>query len=130
MKIISLGTVIFDDIVEQGLYIEEEHKWLPVGQTVRYALAGNTVISENPRTGRPFTIIAQEDRGWITKATLLQLYTLASQMNVVHELSIINDNSIPEIRNVKFKRTSTPLDLNPIDSVHNYYIGSIHLIQI
>lgn len=130
MQIVSLGSVTFNDIVEQGLYIDEEHKWLPVGQSIRYALAGNPVIIENARSGKPLTIIAQEDRGWITKATLLALKTLASQVNMTHVLSLVNDNNQAETRNVRFKRTDYPLDLNPLDSAHNYYVGSIHLIQV
>lgn len=130
MQIISLGSVTFDNIVEQGLYIEEEYKWLPIGQTIRYAVAGNPVIIENQRAGKPLTLIAQEDRGWITKATLLELITLASLINTTHILTLINDSSVMETRNVRFKRDNYPLDLNPLDSAHNYYVGSIHLIQI
>jgi len=130
MQIVSLGSVTFDDIVEQGLYIDEEHKWLPVGQSIRYALAGNTVMLENTRSGKPLTLIAQEDRGWVTKATLLELKTLASLINTTHVLTLVNDNSVTENRNVRFKRDNYPLDLNPLDSAHNYYVGSIHLIQV
>lgn len=130
MQIVSLGSVTFNDIVEQGLYIEEEYKWLPIGQTIRYALAGNPVIIENARSGKPLTLIAQEDRGWITKATLLELTTLALQINVTHILTLVNDSSFTETRNVRFKRDNYPLDLNPLDSAHNYYVGSIHLVQV
>ena len=130
MQIISLGSVTFNDVVEQGLYIEEEHKWLPIGQNIRYALQGNPIITENPRSGKPLTIIAQEDRGWITKATLLELKTLASTSNTDHSLSLVNDENIAETRTVRFKRDNYPLDLNPLDSAHNYYVGSIYLIQV
>lgn len=130
MQILSLGSIQFDNLVEQGLYIDEEHKWLPVGQTIRYALAGNPVIIENVRSGKPLTIIAQEDRGWITKETLLALKALASQVNLIHVLSIVNDENFAETRDVKFKRDVYPLDLNPIDPAHKFYVGSIHLIQV
>lgn len=130
MQIVSLGSVTFNDIVEQGLYIDEEYKWLPVGQSIRYALAGNTVMLENSRSGKPLTLIAQEDRGWITKATLLELKTLASLINTTHVLTLVNDSSVTENRNVRFKRDTYPLDLNPLDSAHNYYVGSIYLIQV
>jgi hypothetical protein len=130
MQIVSLGSVTFNDIVEQGLYIDEEYKWLSVGQSIRYALAGNTVMLENPRSGKPLTLIAQEDRGWITKATLLELKTLASLINTTHVLTLVNDSNVTENRNVRFKRDNYPLDLNPLDSAHNYYVGSIYLIQV
>lgn len=130
MKIISLGSVTFDDIVEQGLYIEEEYKWLPVGQTIKYTLEGSAVVIENHRSGKPLTLIAQEDRGWIKKESLLNLITLASQVNAVHVLTLVNDEDQIETRNVRFKRDSYPLDLNPLDPGHLYFVGSIRLIQV
>lgn len=130
MKIISLGSVLFDDIVEQDLYIEEEHKWLPIGQTIKHSLAGSIAITENVRSGKPLTIISKEDRGWITKATVLELKALASLILTSHTLSIINDSNQAESRVVQFKRDSTALDLSPLDSGHNYYVGSINLIQL
>jgi len=130
MQIISLDSITFNDIVEQGLYIEEEHKWLPIGQNIRYALQGNPIITENPRSGKPLTIIAQEDRGWITKATLLELKSLALEINLNLTLSLINDNNVAENRIVRFRRSSFPLDLTPLDAAHNFYVGSINLIQI
>jgi hypothetical protein len=76
------------------------------------------------------TIIAQEDRGWITKATLLELRNLALEINLNLTLSLINDDSVAENRTVRFRRSSFPLDLTPLDAAHNYYVGSINLIQI
>ena len=130
MIIYSLGTVVFNHVVEQGLYIEEEHKWLGVGQTIRYALAGNPVIMENVRKGKPLTIIAQEDRGWITKANLFALKVLADQPLTNHILSLNNDEGVDETRTVRFKRSSYPLDLNPMDYAKEFYVGSISLIQV
>lgn len=130
MQINSLGTVTFDDIVETGLYIEEEFKWLGLGQSIRYALAGNIVVTENTRRGRPLTIIAQEDRGWLTKATVLDLKTLASAINTTYILNLVNDSSATENRVVMFKRDSYPLDLTPLDTSERYFIGSIHLIEV
>jgi hypothetical protein len=129
MIIYSLGTVTFDDSVESGLYIEEEHKWLPLGQNIRYALAGNPVIMENPRSGKPLTIVAQEDKGWITKAHLLALKDLASSIGT-YNLFLKNDLGVNETRQVKFKRNPYPLDMNPVDYAENYYVGTISLIQI
>jgi len=129
MIIYSLGTVTFNDSVERGLYIEEEHKWLPLGQNIRYALAGNPVIMENPRSGKPLTIVAQEDKGWITKAHLLDLVDLATYIDVL-DLFLQNDLGNNETRKVKFKRDPYPLDMNPVDYAENYYIGTISLIQV
>lgn len=130
MIITSLASVSFNDIVENGLYLEEEHKWLNIGQNIRYGLAGNIVVSENLRRGRPLTILAQEDRGWVTKAHVLALKTLALAINTTYVLTLTNDSSVVENRTVIFKRDSYPLDLTPLDITERYFIGSIHLIEV
>lgn len=130
MIIYSLGSVTFSNIVEAGLYIQEEHKWLGIGQTVRYALAGNPIVMENERSGKPLTIIAEENKGWITKANMLALVTLANQMNTTYTLSLKNDLGANETREVRFKRDSSPIDLTPLDYGEEYYIGSIFLMQV
>lgn len=129
MKIHSLGTVLFDDIVEQELYIEEEHNWLGIGQKIRYALSGCIYVSENVRKGKPLTLIASEDRAWLTKNTVLALKALASNLGTFHDLLLTNDENVNENRQVIFKRQSNPFDLQPLDSNHEFYVGKIHLIQ-
>lgn len=130
MIINSLGSVNFTDIVESGLYIEEEYKWLGVGQSIRYGLAGNPVVTENYRSGKPLTIVAQEDRGWLTKATVLALKALASAINTTYVLNLVNDSSVVENRTVMFKRDSYPLDVSALDTAERYFIGTIHLIEV
>lgn len=129
MKIHSLGSVLFNDIVEQELYIEEEHNWLGVGQTIRYSLSGTIHVSENVRGGKPLTLIAIEDRAWLTKATVLALKELAQSVGAFYGLSLTNDENEEEIRQVLFKRQPNPFDLQPLDASHQFYIGKIHLIQ-
>jgi hypothetical protein len=130
MIIYSLGSVNFTDVVESGLYIEEEYKWVGIGQSIRYGLAGNPVITENLRSGKPLTIVAQEDRGWLTQATVIALRTLASAINTTYILNLMNDSSVIENRTVMFKRDSYPLDVTPLDTAERYYVGSIHLIEV
>lgn len=129
MKIHSLGSVLFSDIVEQELYIEEEYNWLGVGQNIRYSLGGSVYISENVRGGKPLTLIASEDRAWLTKATVIALRDLALSVGVSYGLVLTNDENVNEIRQVVFKRQPNPFDLQPLDSSHQFYVGRIHLIQ-
>lgn len=129
MEVISLGSVQFNSTEEVGLYVEEEYTWTPVGQQIKYGLAGNPVILENSRTGKPLTIIAKEDGGWITKANLLLLQTLASTPSTNHTLTT-REGVVTTARTVRFKRDQNPLDLTPLDTAQRYFIGSIRLIQI
>ncbi len=55
---ISLGGVVFAERGEAQIDWVDQHLWQPVGQTIRYALAGNPVVQENPRSGRPIVLTA------------------------------------------------------------------------
>jgi hypothetical protein len=129
MEIYSLGSVIFDDIVEKELYLEEEFLWCPVGYSSRHSLGQSIVFQENLRVGKPLTIIASEDRAWLTRATVIELHQLASLVNTTHTLSMKNEQGTLENRIVRFKRNEGPLNLQPLDTSQRYYVGSIHLIE-
>lgn len=129
MKIYSLGSVLFNNIVEQELYIEEEFLWCPVGQVKKYSLGSNVIFQENIRAGKPLTLIASEDRAWFTRATVLALHQLASAVNTTYTLSMQNEQTINENRIVRFRRDSGPLNLQPLDTSQRYYVGSISLIE-
>lgn len=130
IEVKSLGTVNFSNIVEKGLYIPEEYTWSPVGQTRRYSLAGTLVLTENLKTGKPLTLTAKEDGAWLTEATVLALRTLANNSLQLHNLVLVNDSGVTEIRSVLFRRNPDPLDLQPLLTTQQYFVGSIHLIQM
>lgn len=129
MEIYSLGTVTFSDIVEKELYIEEELTWCPIGQVYKYSLGQVIVFQENNRIGKPLTLIASEDRAWLTKATVMALQQLASVINTTYNLTLKNDQGQNETRLVRFRRKDGPLNLQPLDTSHRYYVGSINLIE-
>lgn len=129
MEIYSLGSVIFDDLVEKELYLEEEFLWCPVGYIAKHSLGQNIVFQENLRSGKPLTLIASEDKAWLTRDTVIALHQLASLVNTTHTLAMKNDQGVNENRIVRFKRDEGPLNLQPLDTAQRYYVGSIHLIE-
>jgi hypothetical protein len=121
---ISLGGVIFSERGEAQIDWIDRHLWQPIGQTIRYGLAGNPVIIENPRSGRPIVLSSELPWSWLTSATVDALNTLASTSQ---NLILIYDTLTTTVR---FNRSQGPLNLTPIDPRRQYYTGTIQLIEV
>lgn len=121
---ISLGIVNFSAVGETQLDWSDQYAWQPIGQTIRYGLAGNPVILENTRSGRPITLVAELPWAWLTAATVEALHTLASTSQM---LSFVYGSFSTDVR---FRRDQGPLQFTPIDPRKFYYTGTIYLIEV
>lgn len=121
----SLGAIEFTDREEKQIEWVDRLDWLPVGQTIRYALAGNPVIMENNRAGRIITLNAELPWCRLSAATVDALFALA--MVPLQNLAFVYDDFNTTVR---FNRSAGPLSFVPIDPRRLYYTGSISLIQV
>jgi hypothetical protein len=131
MKILTLGSVSFVNRGESQISWIDRF-WTPVGQSNRYALAGNIVISENQRQGRPITLTAELPWSWLEASTVAQLQTIASQVGQTHTMTVdTNDDNVQdESYTVMFSRNQSCIDLVPIDQRRLYFTGTIYLVEI
>ena len=120
----SLGSVQFTSRDESQIEWTDRLDWQPIGQTIRYALAGNPVVMENARSGRPITLNAELPWCWLAVATVNSLVSLAETSQ---NLAFVYDSFSCTVR---FRRDSGPLQLVPVDPRRLYYTGSIYLIQV
>jgi hypothetical protein len=120
----SLGSVQFTSRDESQIEWVDRLDWQPIGQTIRYALAGNPVVMENARGGRPITLTVELPWGWLSVATVNSLISLAETSQ---SLAFVYDSFSCTVR---FRRDSGPLQLVPVDPRRLYYTGSIYLIQV
>ena len=123
---ISLDSVVFsNDPIESQIAWDDRYLWQPVGQSVRYALAGNPVVIENSRAGRPITLVAEVPWCWLRAATVEALHALASTPNQTMTLTWNT-----ETYSVRFRRDAGPFDFTPVDGRRLYYTGSLYLIEV
>ena len=120
----SLGSVQFTSRDESQIEWVDRLDWQPVGQSIRYALAGNPVVMENERGGRPITLEAELPWCWLSSATVDALVALAETRQ---DLALVYDSFTATVR---FRRDAGPLRLSPIDPRRTHYTGSIFLIQV
>lgn len=120
---VSLGGIPFDSPGEDQIEWSDRRTWQPVGQTIKYALAGNTVALENPRGGRKITLVAEVPWSWLYADTVEALDALASTGGSF--AFVYGDYS----STVRFRRDQGPFALTPIDPRNQYYTGTIYLIE-
>ncbi len=120
----QLGSVTFASREEEQIEWVDKLSWQPIGQTIRYALAGNPVVMENARSGRPITLTAELPWSWLEVATVQALHELASTSQT---MDFTFDSFITQVR---FRRDQGPFQLSPLDPRKLYYTGSIYLIEV
>lgn len=72
MSTLSDGTTTIT--LDDGLAWADEFGWAPVAQSVEYSVTGALLVQTGTRlAGQPITLAADaEDKGWISRAALLQ----------------------------------------------------------
>lgn len=108
----------------------DRFKYSPVGQSSYRTLAGNLIVfSQALLKGRPVTLEAQANMGWLTEEQVQGLIALASVPGVVYNLTIYG-----ETYQVMFRHHDPPaLEMEPIvdgSEPSTWYTGTIKLITV
>ncbi|MBB6578472.1 hypothetical protein HNP33_002554 [Comamonas odontotermitis] len=79
----SLGGIV----VPRGMIWIDEHDWLPVQKSKEYSVEGALLLDVSVKqAGRPITLQADDDAGWISLGVLNQICVLASDPVATHRL--------------------------------------------
>jgi hypothetical protein len=110
----------------------EKDAWSPVAQTTQYTLGGGLVVyTQQLLAGRPITLEATEDTGWITRTMLDQIEALAAVPGAVYTLVVHGYSA-----NVIFRHDEppavefTPLQPRATPQPTDYYIGRLKLLTV
>ena len=110
----------------------DRDSWSPIVQTVKRTLGGKIVVASSPlEKGRPITLTATQDQGWITLPQRNILKQMAEIPGAIFVL-VIDDETF----NVMFRHEEPPaVDFKPLidrtnPEVGDYFLGQIKLIEI
>ena len=119
----------------EGLVWQDEFSFNPVLQAIDYPLEANTqiVTQETKTIGKPFTLQATNDYGWLTRVQVEAIQALASQVNATFTLDWWGD-----IHTVMFRHHEPPaFQAEPIQYINNnqtpseyYYRATIKLFSV
>jgi len=103
-----------------------------VEQERRRTLGGSQVVwSQQASGGRPITLVAVQDQGWLTKAQKDAVYAMAAVSGGQFTLVIGVDSF-----NVVFRHDEAPaVEFSPlisraVDLVEDYFVGTIKLVTL
>jgi hypothetical protein len=125
--------ITLDGVVLSGsLQWTDRHGYSFAEQERKVTLGGKSVFySKALQGGRPITLVATEETGWITKTMLDDLIVRASNPGLVYTL-----NFHGEVHQVIFRHEDSPaLDFAPLQPraqqlSTDVYIGTLKLITI
>ena len=125
---IVLGSVNLSD----HMIWEDEFTYDQVAQTAKRTLGGaQIVVSQQLFEGRPITLVASEQQGWLTKQQVQDVKALADSAGAVLSLTIG-----PQSFQVMFRHQDAPSFLaDPLDQIGaqapaGYYTAVIKLMTI
>lgn len=106
---------------------EDEYAWAPVAQSLDYTLTGAVVVQSASRlAGRPITLSGADDRAWVAKAALDQLYAMASVEGQQMTLTLADARSFT----VMFRHQDGALTAAPLLFNSGYYVLTLRLMQV
>lgn len=114
-----------------GMLWIDEFDWNAVAKSVGRSITGALVIDAIAlAAGRPITLQAVEDQGWIRRETLVELHALANQADDVHDLQLSDGRSF----RVQFAE-SEPIKAQPVGRPElpkesNPYVATVRLITV
>lgn len=128
---IQLGDMVFTG-TSANVRWEDEFTYESARQSHRRLLGGTLVMFNRPLIqGRPITLVAVEDQGWLTKSQIETLLAMAAQPGAVYTLEIEG-----QFFQVVFDHSEGPAvsatPLIPMTGAppEHYYIGTIKLITV
>ena len=115
----------------RGMVWADEHDWVPVQKSMEYSTTGALLIDVGVRqAGRPITLEAEDDAGWITRQAIQDLRALAADPEAELELVLADGR----IFSVHFA-ADNPIQARPVGRPElptntHPYVATVRLIQI
>jgi len=121
----NTGSLVLPD----DLQWVDEFTWTPVQNDVVYLLNGSVLISSIARTsGRPITLVSQENGAFLTRTMIESLYTISGTADLEMVVTLHDERSF----DVKFNTvpfTAKPIVFFSPQINTDYYSVSINLIE-
>ncbi|WP_313603974.1 hypothetical protein [Comamonas jiangduensis] len=115
----------------RGMLWVDEFAWSAVQKGVDRSITGVQIIDVSAKLeGRPITLQGTESQGWISRATLLAVQTLANNPEGEYDLVLADGRSF----RVQFA-PDTPLEAQPISrpelpATTHPYVATLRLITV
>jgi len=111
---------------------EDKYNWSPVEQEVKVTLGGVPIVYSAPlQAGRPITLVAFSDQGWLTKEQVDGVRGLAETSGATYTLTIGAESFTVVFRHHEAPAVEmSPLIPRAIPLSGDYFVGRIKLMAV
>ena len=115
----------------RGMLWVDEFNWTAVQKTVDRSITGAQIIDVAPRIeGRPITLQAVEDQGWIRRATLLAVRALADAPGVQYSLQLADGREFTVQFAADDPIAAAPISRPELPAATHPYVATLRLITV
>ncbi|MGP5518016.1 hypothetical protein ACTXNA_07210 [Psychrobacter celer] len=129
---VSTGAVID---LDDEMYPSDEHDWSAIVSNTKYALDGTMIVEQSVRqAGRPYTLQAPDDMGWLSRATVNALKAERDKLGATFWLDYLADGDVKRVK-VMFDTTGDAITARPVKdfispSLDDLFIVTLRFLEI
>ena len=133
----KLTNTITNAVIEldDELYPSDEHDWSSLVSNTKYALDGTMIVQQSIRkAGRPYTMQAPSDMGFLTRSTVNALKAERDKLGATYWLDYRADGQIKRVK-VMFDTTGEAINAKPLKefispSLDDLFIVTLKFLEI
>lgn len=117
--------------IPRGLVWVDEYDWTPAETATEYSITGALLVDAGTRlAGRPITLQADTDAGWMPRSTLLQLQALAATPGATHALTLADGRTFATMFAPGQPITARPVARPELPTATHPYVATVRLIEV
>lgn len=133
----KLTNTITNAVIEldDELYPSDEHEWSSLVSSTKYALDGTMIVEQSIRkAGRPYTMQAPSDMGFLTRNTVNALKAERDKLGATFWLDYRADGAVKRVK-VMFDTTDEAINAKPVKefispSLDDLFIVTLRFLEI
>lgn len=121
--------------LDDELYPSDEHDWSSLVSSTKYALDGTMIVEQSIRkAGRPYTMQAPSDMGFLTRSTVNALKAERDKLGATFWLDYRADGMVKRVK-VMFDTTGEAINAKPVKefispSLDDLFIVTLKFLEI
>lgn len=114
----------------RGLVWVDEHDWTEAEQSTEYSITGALLVDAQAKDGgRPITLQAEDDAGWLRRDTLAALRALANVPGATYTLTLADGREFTVLFAPGAPITAHPIGRPELPGTHHPYVATVRLIE-
>jgi len=117
--------------IPRGMIWTDEHDWIAAEQATEYSITGALLVDAQARqAGRPITLQADEDAGWIRRDVLGSLRALAAVPGATYTLTLADARTFAVMFAPGDPITARPIARPELPPASHPYVATVRLIEV